>query len=123
MKNLQTKSFIKMAKSETEPYNPWAVCNKSTGGKKDAPEKFEKCIQHLKKKNRKDNSDTKSSKPGGVYGPEVEEGDDRSGYHVGRPEKLHRRPKFERSPVTWRDVERKMKEPVMADFKRKNYWL
>jgi hypothetical protein len=30
-------------------YNPWAVCNKSTGGKDEAgDEKFERCVQHVK---------------------------------------------------------------------------
>ncbi len=30
--------------------NPWAVCNKSTGGKKESPKKFESCVKAVKKK-------------------------------------------------------------------------
>lgn len=48
---IQAKS--KYPKEETTPYNPWAVCNTSTGGKKDSPEKFERCVHHLKDQNRK----------------------------------------------------------------------
>lgn len=60
MKVLQTKIFSKLAKSkypksETEPYNPWAVCNKSTGGKKEDPDKFERCVHHLKDQNKEKN--------------------------------------------------------------------
>ncbi len=60
MKVLHSESFSRVAKSkypknETEPYNPWAVCNKSTGGKKEEPKKFERCVQHLKDQNRKKN--------------------------------------------------------------------
>lgn len=59
MKLLYSESFkrakSKYPKSETEPYNPWAVCNKSTGGKKEEPEKFERCVRHLKDQNRKKN--------------------------------------------------------------------
>lgn len=39
--------------------NPWAVCNKSTGGKKKNPEKFERCVKDVKKKS-KVKSDKKS---------------------------------------------------------------
>jgi len=72
MKILVSKGYLKLAKnkypkSETEPYNPWAVCNKSTGGKKEEPEKFERCVQHLKSQNKK--KDMKPSKPGEVYTP------------------------------------------------------
>lgn len=60
MKVLYSESFDKIAenkypKSETEPYNPWAVCNKSTGGKKEEPEKFERCVKHLKNQNKEKN--------------------------------------------------------------------
>ena len=59
MKTLLTESFSKFAKdkypkSETEPTNPWAVCNRSTGGKKKSPAKFERCVQHVKKQNREE---------------------------------------------------------------------
>lgn len=39
-------------KGEHFEYNPWAVCNKSTGGKKEDPEKFERCVQHVKDQSR-----------------------------------------------------------------------
>ena len=60
MKIITTSNFQKLAKSkypkeETEPYNPWAVCNESTGGKKEEPEKFERCVKHVKQKNKKEN--------------------------------------------------------------------
>ena len=62
MKILKTVNYLKIAKSkypksETEPYNPWAVCNKSTGGKKKNSDKFEKCVHHLKEENKKKSSD------------------------------------------------------------------
>lgn len=67
MKIIKTSSYLKKAKipeSETTPYNPWAVCNKSTGGKKKNPDKFEKCVHDIKKKNKKENKikDVKASK-------------------------------------------------------------
>jgi hypothetical protein len=57
MKEIVSRGFSKLSKSkypksETEPYNPWAVCNKSTGGKKEDPDKFERCVHHLKEQNR-----------------------------------------------------------------------
>lgn len=57
MKDIETESFTKLSKSkypksETTPYNPWAVCNKSTGGKKEDPDKFERCVHHLKSQNK-----------------------------------------------------------------------
>jgi hypothetical protein len=60
MKTFYSNFFNKVAdskypKSETEPTNPWAVCNKSTGGKKKAPAKFERCVQHVKEQNREEN--------------------------------------------------------------------
>ena len=67
MRILHTESFEKVAKdkypkSETEPYNPWAVCNKSTGGKKEDPEKFERCVHHLKDQNREKNKKSEDMK-------------------------------------------------------------
>ncbi len=60
MKVIMTANFQKLAKSkypksETEPYNPWAVCNKSTGGNAEEKEKFERCVKHLKDQNKKKN--------------------------------------------------------------------
>lgn len=43
----------KYPKSETEPYNPWAVCTDSTG--REDEEKYERCVQHLKDQNKKEN--------------------------------------------------------------------
>ncbi len=37
-------------------------CNKSTGGKKEAPEEFERCVQHIKEQNREENAGKKKSK-------------------------------------------------------------
>ena len=89
-------------------YNPWAVINKSTRGKKD---------QNLE--------DTKPSEPGMSYGPGTEEEDDRAGFHLKRKERLHRRGLKPNIPLTWKDVETKMRqqreEPVMSQDK--NYWL
>jgi len=64
MKILKTSNYIKKAKypkEEIEPYNPWAVCNDSTGGKKEEPAKFERCVNHVKEQNVEDNKleDTK----------------------------------------------------------------
>jgi hypothetical protein len=36
--------------TEAKKVNPWAVCNASTGGKKKAGSKFEKCVLDVKKK-------------------------------------------------------------------------
>lgn len=52
----------KYPEAEVEPYNPWAVCNKSTGGKEESPEKFERCVHHLKEQNKEEN--TKDVRPG-----------------------------------------------------------
>ena len=62
MKEIFTSNYLKISKNkyprkETEPYNPWAVCNKSTGGKKEDPEKFERCVKYVKKQNREKNKD------------------------------------------------------------------
>jgi len=59
-----TQSFLKLSKSkypksETEPYSPWAVCNKSIVEKKEDPDKFERCVHHLKEKNKEDNKKKK----------------------------------------------------------------
>ena len=44
------ESIQKESKETKEKGNPWAICNKSTGGKKENPEKFEKCVKGVKKK-------------------------------------------------------------------------
>lgn len=135
MKIIETKNYIKLAKSkypksETEPYNPWAVCNESTGGKKENPENFEKCVQHIKDQNRSKNKkkksdvedkeiieakeDTKPAMEGRVYSPEVEDEfveQDRG--------KLHRKSPILKKRKTWEDIEEKMrkmkKEPAYAE--------
>ena len=38
------------AKKKGKKVNPWAICN-STVPKKENPEKFEKCVMDIKKKN------------------------------------------------------------------------
>jgi hypothetical protein len=40
--------IFKEAKKEWDP-NPWAVCE-TTVGKKENPEKFERCVKHVKEK-------------------------------------------------------------------------
>lgn len=98
MKIIISENYLKLSKSkypksETEPTNPWAVCNKSTGGKKKSPAKFERCVQHVKRQNRKKNKtkDMKPSKPGEVYTPEVEKRDDEIGYNVRQKGQIHRK--------------------------------
>ena len=63
MKIIKTSSYLKIAdkypKEETTPYNPWAICNSTTEGKKKNPSKFEKCVQDVKAKNREENDETK----------------------------------------------------------------
>jgi hypothetical protein len=44
--NMETPENIKMESK----VNPWAVCNKSTGGKAENPKKFENCVGAVKKK-------------------------------------------------------------------------
>jgi hypothetical protein len=44
------ESIQRESKETKEKGNPWAICNKSTGGKKENPEKFEKCVKGVKKK-------------------------------------------------------------------------
>tara|TARA_Y100000310_G_scaffold13838_1_gene14111 strand:- start:523 stop:1023 length:501 start_codon:yes stop_codon:yes gene_type:complete len=41
--------------------NPWAVCNKSTGGKKKNPAKFERCVMHVKEDQSSSEEDTKKA--------------------------------------------------------------
>lgn len=45
--SMETPENVKM---ESKKVNPWAVCNKSTGGKKEDPENFESCVKAVKKK-------------------------------------------------------------------------
>jgi hypothetical protein len=56
MKILKTANYEKFSKDTVEDFtvNPWAICNKSTGGKKEEPEKFERCVKKVKKENRKE---------------------------------------------------------------------
>lgn len=126
MKIIISENYLKLSKSkypksETEPYNPWAVCNKSTGGKKKSPAKFERCVQDIKRQNRKKNKtkDMKSSKPGEVYTPEVEKRDDESGYNVEQKGQIHRkklpRDKFpeNKGPIDdkkWKELLEKIKK-------------
>ena len=47
----ESKEKKKRPADET-PYNPWAVCHTTVDKDKD-PEKFERCVKEIKKKNRK----------------------------------------------------------------------
>ena len=75
MRIIETNNFKKIAgkipKSETAPYNPWAVCTESVG--RENKDKYEKCIQHIKKQNREENEDSKPAMEGQVYSPETED--------------------------------------------------
>ena len=51
-----SKKKNKYPKSETEPYNPWAVCTKSVG--RDDKEKYERCVKDVKKQNKDKNKDS-----------------------------------------------------------------
>lgn len=57
MKIIETNSYkqakSKYPKSETTPYNPWAVCTESCG--REDEDKYERCVRDLKKKNKKEN--------------------------------------------------------------------
>ncbi len=128
MKIISSEKYLKLAKSEypkseTEPYNPWAVCNKSTGGKKEEPEKFERCVQHLKSQNRKKNKkkDMKSSEPGFVHTPEVEEEEDREGKYIKDRGKYVRHnlpreqfPEGEQDPK-WKEILKRIKDQADRD--------
>ena len=49
-------------KGEHFDYNPWAVCNKSTGGKSKGEAKFERCVQHVKDQSRGEDKEDKKDK-------------------------------------------------------------
>lgn len=49
----------KYPKSETTPYNPWAVCTDSVG--REDKEKYERCVKHVKEDNRERNKKDKKS--------------------------------------------------------------
>jgi hypothetical protein len=66
MKEIISSSFIKLSKipkSELTPSNPFPICEKSVGKKKN-PKKFEKCVHGIKRKNKKENK--KSDKESNV---------------------------------------------------------
>jgi hypothetical protein len=52
------KGKNKYPKSETEPYNPWAVCTESVG--RDDKEKYESCVKQVKEQNKERNKNKKS---------------------------------------------------------------
>jgi hypothetical protein len=54
MKVIKTSSYQKIAKDKAEDFNvnPWAVCH-TTVDKDEDPEKYERCVQKVKKKERK----------------------------------------------------------------------
>jgi hypothetical protein len=48
--SMDKPEVVKMESKEPEEKgNPWAICNKSTGGKKKNPKKFESCVKAVKK--------------------------------------------------------------------------
>jgi hypothetical protein len=47
---LLEQAYSTVLEEAKKKVNPWAVCNSSTGGKKEEPEKFEKCVKSVKKK-------------------------------------------------------------------------
>ena len=62
MKVLKTKEYIKLAgkkKKEWDP-NPWAVCH-TTVNKDEDPEKFERCVKKVKKKQTSSGIEIKKS--------------------------------------------------------------
>ncbi len=54
MKIIRTANYSKLAKDKAEDFdvNPWAVCH-TTVDKDEDPEKYERCVQKVKKKHRK----------------------------------------------------------------------
>jgi hypothetical protein len=44
---------VLLEEAKKKKVNPWAVCNASTGGKKEEPKKFEKCVRGVKNKTGK----------------------------------------------------------------------
>ena len=50
----------KYPKSETGPYNPWAVCTESVG--REDEEKYESCVRQVKEQNRRRNREKKRKK-------------------------------------------------------------
>lgn len=83
--NSKKKAFnLKSAKE----YNPWAVCNKSTGGKSKSKDKFERCVHHIKDQNaEKESMSSNDIRDAGVKETHVQALLDRK--HVtGKPEKV-----------------------------------
>ena len=54
MKIIRTANYLKIAKDKAEDFdvNPWAVCH-TTVDKDEDPEKYERCVKKVKKKERK----------------------------------------------------------------------
>jgi len=75
MKIIETNNYIKLAgkipKRETTPYNPWAVCTDRVG--REDKKNYEKCVQHVKEQNRKENENSKPAMEGQVYSPKTED--------------------------------------------------
>jgi len=53
MKVIKTEKYIKLSEKKEWDPNPWAVCH-TTVDKDEDPEKFERCVQKVKKKQCKD---------------------------------------------------------------------
>ena len=118
MKIIETNNFKKIAgkipKSETTPYNPWAVCTESVG--RENKDKYEKCVQHIKKQNREKNKDSKPAMEGETYSPKTEEE-----YLRRNKGKLERKGVPGKQKKNWDDVLNKMRktkiEPQYAENK------
>lgn len=138
MRVIETLNFTKLAKSkypksETTPYNPWAVCHKSVGPDKDDP-KFERCVHHLKDQNKEKNKgsggkskscridETKPVGEGEIYTPNKEDSwiEESKGHKFTR---IGPRQGRENGDEKWNNVLRKMRElrndPVLASLKKK----
>ena len=53
MKIIKTASFNNLSKKKEWDPNPWAVCHTTVDKEKD-PEKYERCVKEVKKKQCKD---------------------------------------------------------------------
>jgi len=58
----QAKESKTCYEGECWDVNPWAICNKSTGGKSKGKEKFERCVQEVKSKNMPEEDSPKADK-------------------------------------------------------------
>ncbi len=74
---------------EAKEYNPWAVCNKSTGGKSKGKEKFERCVKHVKEQDLDKDDKEASSKVAETPQPHTTALPDRDYYRQNKPQDNH----------------------------------